>query len=679
MNRLAANAFFSFAAFCLVRTSVAAPPKAVDYRVGIDLPPARTITVTLVARGVAGTPFDVAMPAWSPGWYVLHDAHRRISGLEATDPSGNPRLLAPTSESRWRVDPAGSDTVHIRYRVAADDSGYGFFRPSVSRDHAFVPGPTALLYPVSATDAPCTIDYLVPEGWKVVSGNEPVPGKPNAFRAPDYDTLADHPADLGKVFTWQRTVAGIPITVAAVGDGASGADRLADRLFQITEAAARVLGPLPFPRYVWHVRHATDRTFMGGLEHLNGCVLRIAPSSGNSVRTADLRLAAHEIVHAWLAKRIRPRGLGPFDYSQPLRTPDLWLLEGVADTLAPRIVVAAGQADEIWWRNDVAEQLGQLIDNPARRRISVADASNKVWEAGNSSGFGGLSYYNKGYLIGCWLDSTLLSSDSPDARQGLVGLLRRLMDICRKEGYPPGTISDQVRQIAGDETSRLLRQWTETTNEPDWATTAAQAGLELETQETSQRWLGFDIQPDTMGDRGLVTRVDSGGPAASAGLRVGDWILDLREYDVLYPIRFAIDTDVRAGHWYSVRAVGGRVSLSRRADLVQRADPVVCAWDIEATKLPLQFPDAENDQVFMISYMLDRKGHLIVNREVVGGDVEAFEYTPKPEFEGPFEVHSCADERALLRRWFDHMREVKPAIYVTYNGDFFDFPFMAVS
>ena len=173
----------------------------------------------------------------------------------------------------------------------------------------------------------------------------------------------------------------------------------------------------------------------------------------------------------------------------------------------------------------------------------------------------------------------------------------------------------------------------------------------------------------------------NGGAGGSdpSGEDIGDWILDLREYDVLYPIRFAIDTDVRAGHWYAVRATGGRVSLRRRADLVQRADPVVCAWDIEATKLPLQFPDAESDQVFMISYMLDRKGHLIVNREVVGGDVEAFEYTPKPEFEGPFEVHSCADEAALLRRWFDHMREVKPAIYVTYNGDFFDFPFMAVS
>jgi DNA polymerase III epsilon subunit-like protein len=28
----------------------------------------------------------------------------------------------------------------------------------------------------------------------------------------------------------------------------------------------------------------------------------------------------------------------------------------------------------------------------------------------------------------------------------------------------------------------------------------------------------------------------------------------------------------------------------------------------------------------------------------------------------------------LLKAWFAHMQEVKPGIYVTYNGDFFDWP-----
>lgn len=33
-----------------------------------------------------------------------------------------------------------------------------------------------------------------------------------------------------------------------------------------------------------------------------------------------------------------------------------------------------------------------------------------------------------------------------------------------------------------------------------------------------------------------------------------DSIVDMREHDVPYHVRFAIDTDVRAGHWYTVKA-----------------------------------------------------------------------------------------------------------------------------
>lgn len=36
-----------------------------------------------------------------------------------------------------------------------------------------------------------------------------------------------------------------------------------------------------------------------------------------------------------------------------------------------------------------------------------------------------------------------------------------------------------------------------------------------------------------------------------------------------------------------------------------RADPRILAFDIETTKMPLQFPNVEIDSIMMISYMLD--------------------------------------------------------------------------
>lgn len=155
-----------------------------------------------------------------------------------------------------------------------------------------------------------------------------------------------------------------------------------------------------------------------------------------------------------------------------------------------------------------------------------------------------------------------------------------------------------------------------------------------------------------------------------------DCIIDLREYDVPYHVRFAIDNDVRSGQWYDVSVSNTGVMLERRTDLLQRAEVRVCAFDIETTKLPLKFPDAEYDMIMMISYMVDGKGYLIINRECVGEDIENLEYTPKPEYEGIFEVMNVKNEVELLRCWFAHMQELKPGVYVTYNGDFFDWPFL---
>lgn len=157
-------------------------------------------------------------------------------------------------------------------------------------------------------------------------------------------------------------------------------------------------------------------------------------------------------------------------------------------------------------------------------------------------------------------------------------------------------------------------------------------------------------------------------------------LLELREYDVPYSMRVAIDLNIRVGAWYHVNydpaAPYTPSDIKRLPDMVDKAEPIVCAFDIETTKLPLKFPDAAFDQIYMISYMLDRQGYLIVNREFVSEDIQDFEYTPKKDYPGPFVVFNEENEEQLLRRFFEHVIDVQPHIFVTYNGDFFDWPFM---
>uniref|UniRef100_M4B9S0 DNA polymerase epsilon catalytic subunit n=1 Tax=Hyaloperonospora arabidopsidis (strain Emoy2) TaxID=559515 RepID=M4B9S0_HYAAE len=175
------------------------------------------------------------------------------------------------------------------------------------------------------------------------------------------------------------------------------------------------------------------------------------------------------------------------------------------------------------------------------------------------------------------------------------------------------------------------------------------------------------------------TGAATGTPTAAADESESS-LLELREYDVPYAMRVAIDLDIRVGAWYLVdydpTAPYAPSDVKRQKDMVEKAEPVVCAFDIECTKAPLKFPDAQVDQIYMISYMIDRQGYLIVNREFVSEEIQDFEYTPKEAYLGPFMVFNEENEEQLLKRFFEHVIEERPHIFVTYNGDFFDWPFI---
>ncbi|KAL6933559.1 related to DNA polymerase epsilon catalytic subunit A [Hanseniaspora guilliermondii] len=151
-----------------------------------------------------------------------------------------------------------------------------------------------------------------------------------------------------------------------------------------------------------------------------------------------------------------------------------------------------------------------------------------------------------------------------------------------------------------------------------------------------------------------------------------DFITDIREYDVPFHTRVMIDIDLRVGKWFTYK----NGTYTPYNDRQTFPDPVVLAFDIETAKAPLKFPDAEYDPIMMISYMIDGEGFLITNREIISKDIDDFEYTPKPELKGDFTIFNEEDEKSMILRFFEHIQDVKPTIIATYNGDFFDWPYL---
>ena len=173
-------------------------------------------------------------------------------------------------------------------------------------------------------------------------------------------------------------------------------------------------------------------------------------------------------------------------------------------------------------------------------------------------------------------------------------------------------------------------------------------------QATTDAAMSIEVEDEW--DAGTSSRA---GKSSDRDPREG--IIDIREYDVPYYLRVAIDNEMRVGLWYAVSFTAGQPAFRQIVERVKRADPVVMAYDIETTKAPLKFPDQAIDQVMMISYMVDGQGFLITNRDIVSEDIEDFEYTPREGYEGPFEVYNAPDEvRLHLPRCSRYMKMIYP-------------------
>ena len=291
-------------------------------------------------------------------------------------------------------------------------------------------------------------------------------------------------------------------------------------------------------------------------------------------------------------------------------------------------------------------------------------------------------------------DCSVVSMEDLDLKNHLAGIRRRLLKVTFWTTQGLGEVRRDLLPAARKARARDAREGSDVLGGGGGGGSslfggggASAGGAQDDGDDDEGGGADVDVDdedgPSTSSRGGNGSRFGRGGGSSGRGdarARVADalsQVLDVREHDVTYATRFCINTGARCGHWFRVRARGGVTTMERRADLLARADVRICAFDIETTKLPLQFPNAEFDQIFMISYMVDGRGYLITNREVVSADCADFEYSPKAEFEGPFTVFNERDEAALLRRWFSHVRELRPAVFVTYNGDWFDFPFIA--
>jgi predicted metalloprotease with PDZ domain len=527
---------------CAVLLTVASPAQGrapaapVEYRVSIPVPTRQWIEVDLfVPPGRRER--TLALPAWTPGSYLVRDFARHVWDVEATAPDGAPLPVRRVDKQTWSVSGTRRGA-KVRYRVFADELSV---RTSHVDDlHATLNGASVFLYLVGDEDRPHLVRIDAPAGWET---HTVLPRDGDGrFAATSYEHLVDAPFELGSPKVHHFTVNGTRIewVLTRLGPAALDEQRATADVQRVVAAFARMLGGLPFARYVFFVTLA-DRGG-GGLEHADCTMLQVARDQFASEKgyLSAARLVAHEFFHAWNVKRIRDRALVHLDWRGETYSRLLWFHEGVTSTMEEVSLLRAGLLSRAAYLDALAEALTRYRRLPGRNREPLAQVSADAWvkqykPAANHS-VDTVSYYDKGALVGVALDLELRRRSLARGGEGsLPGLFRRLLGRPRlAEGITAADLVAAASAEAGEDMAWFFRDYVEGTRELELEPLLAAFGVRSRWhapwEETKgdavaaarrRPWAGWEL------DGATVKALRPQGPAAAAGMMIGDRLLGL--------------------------------------------------------------------------------------------------------------------------------------------------------
>lgn len=476
-------------------------------------------------RNIRQPQLDLALPAWTPGWYTIEDYAKNVLRMKFTDGEGRPLAYRAVRKQTWRVQTNGVRNIRVEFDYLANVLALN--QAKVTSDYAFFTGTQLFLEPLGHRNAPSTVHLRVPAGWRIVSALKETQD-PAVFTAPDYNTLVDSPTEMGHFDVTRFQVEGKPHFFVSTPAGAFSEDkreRLAPMLTRIVAAERAVFNDLPYDKYVYfYFFGRAESNATGGLEHNNSQIV-MGTQLSDIQPEALVGTAAHEFFHLWNVKRLRPAEMFPYDYSREQESPSLWISEGFTNYYGGLANYRAGLRSKNDFLDSVSRAIEGVEDNPARQYIPPADASTSTWLCYDTLCAFPISYYTQGQNLAALLDLSI-RHDSAGAR-GLDDLMRSLyIDIYKRgRGFTPDDVVARASRLAGRDYGGFFRRFVAGTDVPPYDEIFGYAGYRVEKTPNRFPFLGVGFNPS---DQGLVaTSLAPDGEAARAGVAIGDVVLTI--------------------------------------------------------------------------------------------------------------------------------------------------------
>jgi predicted metalloprotease with PDZ domain len=491
--------------------------------------------VSISVTGLVRDQMDFVMPVWTPGSYLVREFARNVEEFSAADGSGNELAWTKVEKSRWRVLSRRASKTVVRYRLYA-------FEPSVRTSflddsRGFICGAGVFMYLDGYLHIPYRVKIDPFPGWSRIStGLDPVPGIPNTYLAPDFDTLIDCPIEVGHQKIMEFEARGVPHLIAVSGDGNFEADALRSDICRIVETAADIVGEIPYKHYTFLILLSSEGG--GGLEHANSAALIVSRWTFKPEESYRrfLGLVAHEFFHVWNVKRIRPRELGPFDYTRENYTRLLWVSEGFTDYYSDLILRRAGLATPNQYLERLSKSIRDYQETPGRSVETPAEASFDAWirfyrQDGHSQN-ASVSYYLKGALIALVLDLDIRHrTATARSLDDVLRLLYHRFYTGLRRGFTEEEFRSACEEIAGAHLVDIFEGYAYGTREIDFARYLGYAGLkfaEADEKEAPKAYLGVNVK--SLDGKIVIVAIPRGTPGYDQGLNINDEIIAVDGY-----------------------------------------------------------------------------------------------------------------------------------------------------
>jgi predicted metalloprotease with PDZ domain len=526
----------------------------IRYEVSIRYPEQHLFHVTMTIPDVHGE-VSVEIPAWN-ALYQIRDFSSHVQQVEAFAEAGK-APIEKMDKQTWRI--RGQGTITVRYATYWDEVGP--FATQLNGAHAFINPAMILLYvpdrrgeavSVSFGDAPLDWSFESASQWSIFqSGRIRV----ITVMSESYDALADGPMELGKFQEFDLPDISPRVTVVVHGDGWRK-KQIEEVLQKICQYEIKLMGGAPFERYVF-ILHIGKGVGGGGMEHVNSTAIGIPSDEYLS------GVAAHEFFHLWNVKRIRPATLEPVDFTKEQYTRALWFAEGVTSTYGAYTLVRSGIWNKERFYGDLGEQISELEARPANRWQSAEQSSLDAWLEKYPLYNGpedSVSYYTKGQVLGDLLD--ILIRDRTDNLKSLDDVVRGLNTDFAKQGKTYRDSLDirlEAEKVAGGSFEQFFADYVAAAEPIPYQQMLRLAGLDVRTVEHKRAVLGFSADRESS-ETVTVREVADGSPAAGAGLRTGDVIVNWNDGEVPRSLE----------RWVRERQPGETVKLRIRRDERER-------------------------------------------------------------------------------------------------------------